>query len=53
MIHFLTALSSTVLVYATVTRGGLGVNRFLVFVTGKSTSSKKPPSGGHLARSSA
>jgi hypothetical protein len=51
MTQFLTALSSTVLVYATVTRGALGVARVLELLTGKSKSSKRPPSGGHPARS--
>ena len=53
MTQFLTGLSSTVLVYATVTRGALGVARVLTLLTGKSKSSNKPPSGGHPARSSA
>jgi hypothetical protein len=47
MTQFLTALSSTVLIYASVTRGALGVARVLELLTGKSKSSKRPPSGGH------
>jgi hypothetical protein len=55
MTQFLTALSTTVIIYAFVTRGALVFARFLSLVTGKSKSdsSKRPPSGGHPAKASA